>query len=234
MPRSCLALAVLLVVLGCAKEDAPEKAQATSPTKPAPAAGDAKADAAAATPTMGRVTAGPLPIADMLGHTPAEVEALLGDPLGKGEMRESCVRFVPDRTWFRCKHARQRYADPTGKFEAVGVEYEDGKASALAFELPQLDGTFDPKRALAYVGLELPDEPKLDEPAADTKVYSWFNSAARLRVHGRQYRVQASTVAGDWGRSKVEVILNDPLSADEQARKLERGTTTATSSAGAN
>lgn len=214
-----LAPALIVVVLGCGKDDADAKAQAPAPTK---AASPATAESAS-TVAMGRVTPGPLPIVDMLGHTPAEVEAKLGDPLGKGEMRDSCVRYLPERTWFRCKHARQRYADPTGRFTAVGVEYEDGKASALAFEGPKGEGSFDPKRALAYVGIELPDEPKVDEPASDTKVYTWFNSAARLLVGGRQYRVQVSSVAGDWVRSKVEVILNDPLSADEQGRKLDRG-----------
>jgi hypothetical protein len=161
-----------------------------------------------------------LPIEDMLGHAPAEVEAKLGDALGKGEARSSCVRYVPDRVWFRCSHAVQRYADPTGHFKAVGVEFEDGKASALAFDGLQRTGPFDPGQALAAVGLELPGTPKIAEPDPSTKVYTWFNSAARLLVHGRQYRVQVSVVDGDWQRAKVELVLNDPLNPDELARKL--------------
>jgi hypothetical protein len=180
---------------------------------------DVKADAKAEAPKMGRVLPGPLPIEEMLGHTPAEVEAKLGDPLGKGESRTSCVRYVPDRTWFKCAHARQRYAAPTDKFKAIGVEFEDGKASALAFDGLVADGPFDPDKALAFVGLELPGEPKLDQPDASAKLYSWFNASARLLIHGRQYRVQVSTVDDDWARSKVEIILNDPLSPDELARK---------------
>jgi len=52
-------------------------------------------------------------------------------------------------------------------------------------------------------------------------VYSWFNASARLLIQGRQYRVQVSTVADDWARSKVELILNDPLSPDELSRKVD-------------
>jgi hypothetical protein len=128
---------------------------------------------------------------------------------------------VPERTWFKCAHAKQRYADPTDKFKAIGVEYEDGKASALAFDGLQGEGPFDPKRALAFVGLELPGEPKVEEPEPGTKVYSWFNASARLLIAGRQYRAVVSSVADDWARSKVELILNDPLSADELSRKLD-------------
>lgn len=197
------------------------KAEAKPDTK-APTDAKASTDAKAPTEaTMGRVVAGPLPIEEMLGHSPAEVEAKLGDPLGKGESRKNCVRYVPDRTWFRCAHARQRYADPNGKFKAVGIEFEDGKASAIAFDGLTLEGSFDPDKALAFVGIELAGEPKVDEPQSGTKVYSWFNASARLLIHGRQYRVVASTVEGDWARSKVELILNDPLNADELTRKQE-------------
>ncbi|HET6585711.1 MAG TPA: hypothetical protein VFG69_19770 [Nannocystaceae bacterium] len=220
MMRACLGLVALFVV-GCPRDgDAPSKSDAKADAKPdakTDAKGDAKTDAA----PMGRVIAGPLPIEEMLGHPPADVEAKLGDPLGKGESRENCVRYVPERTWFRCAHARQRYADPSGNFKAVGVEFEDGKASALAFDGLALDGAFDPAKALAFVGLELPGEPKIEEPQPGTKVYSWFNASARLLIHGRQYRVIASTVGGGWSRSKVELILNDALNADELARKQE-------------
>ena len=230
MPRSHRRLALLLssiVVVGCpaeqneptarkgdAKPDAKldAKTDAKSNAKP-----DANADAA----PMGRVLPGPLPIEEMIGHTPAEVEAKLGDTLGKGESRTSCVRYVPERTWFKCQHAKQRYADPTGTFKAIGVEFEDGKASALAFDGLPGEGPFDPTRALATVGVELPGEPKIEEPEPGAKIYSWFNAAARLLIAGRQYRVRVSTVGDDWARTKVELILNDPLSPDELARKSE-------------
>jgi hypothetical protein len=170
----------------------------------------------------GRVLDGPLPIAGLIGKPPAEVEAQLAEPLGKGMARESCVRFVPDRTWFKCQFALQRYGDKSGAYKAVSVEYEDGKATALAYEgLLRAEGTIEPKTALAYVGLELPGEPKLDTPAPDTNVWSWFNATARLRIDGRQYRVIVSSVGDDWARTKVEVKLNDPLSDDEKSRIVQ-------------
>jgi hypothetical protein len=229
MPRRWFVVAAVLLApsSGCGKDGTDARAAAAKPAAKADAAekADTAGSEAAKTPAanepQGRIVAGPLPIADMLGHAPAEVQAKLGDPLGKGEARESCVRYVPDRVWFRCQHAVQRYADPTGTFEAVGVEYEDGKASALAFDGMQVTGPFDPTAALRHVGLELPAPPKLSEPAAGTKVYAWFNSSARLLIHGRQYRVQVSVVEDDWQRAKVELVLNDPLSPDEQARKIE-------------
>ncbi|HWB78368.1 MAG TPA: hypothetical protein VG755_25555 [Nannocystaceae bacterium] len=170
----------------------------------------------------GRVLDGPLPIAGLIGKPPAEVEAQLAEPLGKGMARESCVRFVPDRTWFQCKFALQRYGDKSGAYKAISVEYEDGKATALGFEgFVRAEGTIEPKTALAYVGLELPGEPKLEHPSADTNVWSFFNGAARLRIDGRQYRVIVSSVGADWARTKVEVKLNDPLSDDEKSRIVQ-------------
>jgi len=236
MPRSHRHHALLLssiLAAGCPgtanepatrKGDAKPGAESKPDTKPESKPDtklDARAEPKPDAAKMGRVLPGPLPIDEMIGHAPAEVEAKLGDPLGKGESRTSCVRYVPERTWFKCTHARQRYADPTDKFKAIGVEFEDGKASALAFDGPKGEGPFEPNKALAFVGLELPGEPKLEEPEPGTKVYSWFNASARLLIQGRQYRVQVSTVADDWARSKVELILNDPLSPDELSRKVD-------------
>ncbi len=171
----------------------------------------------------GRVLAGPLPIADMLGKKPADVEAKLGTPLGKGMVRKSCVRFLPERTWFSCNFATQRYADKTDAYTAIGIEYQDGIATAIAFEgLRKATGDYDAKTALAYVGLELPGEPKIETPQGDATIAVWFNSAARLLIDGRQYRVIVSTVAKDWARTKVEVILNDRLSEAEAARKMDK------------
>lgn len=199
-----------------AKSDAKTEAKSDAKVEPTP---DAKAPEEG---PAGRVLDGPLPIAGLIGKPPAEVEAQLAEPLGKGMARESCVRFVPDRTWFKCKFALQRYGDKTGAYKAIGVEYEDGKATAIAFEgLLRAEGTITPETALAYVGLELPGEPKLENPAPDTSVWSWFNAAARLRIDGRQYRVVVSSVGADWTRTKVEVKLNDPLSDDERSRIVQ-------------
>jgi hypothetical protein len=171
---------------------------------------------------MGRVGDGPLPIAGLLGKAPADVEPQLAEPTGKGMARQSCVRFVPERVWFRCQFALQRYGDKSGAYKAIGVEYEDGKATALAFEgLTGAQGDVDPKTALAYVGLELPGEPKLENPDAETRVWSWFNAAARLRIDGRQYRVIVSSIGGDWARTKVEIKLNDPLTEEERSRVVD-------------
>src|SRR5690606_4859841 len=137
---------------------------------------------------------GPLPITGLLGKTPPEVEAQLAEPLGKGMARRSCVRFVPDRVWFECQYAWQRYGDKTGTYAAVQVSYEDGVATGVAFEGIPGEGPFDPKAALAKVGVRLPGEPRVSEPAPDTRVWSWFNDEARLLIHGKQYRVEVSSV----------------------------------------
>jgi len=187
---------------------------------------DAKADPKPPEDTArGRVLEGPLPIASMLGKAPADVQALLGKPLGKGMIRKSCVRFLPERTWFECQFATQRYGDQGDSYTAIAVEYQDGKSTAVAFDgLRKATGDFDTKLALAYVGLELPGEPKIETPGGDATVAVWFNSAARLLIDGRQYRVIVSTVANDWARTKVEVILNDPLDEAEAAKKIEKPT----------
>lgn len=190
-----------------AKSDASPASSAKAPHSPEPGA-------------RGRVLDGPLPITSVIGHPPADVEALVGETLSKGMARDSCVRFVPKRVWFRCQFAMQRYADKTGKFSAIGIEYEDGLATAISFEGPAGSGTFTPENALAFVGLQLPGEPSLETPAENTKLWSWFNSSAQLLINNRQYRVRVSVVGEDWQRSKVEVILNAPLSDDERARVL--------------
>lgn len=180
-------------------------------------------DAQEASGELGRVVGGPLPLEAMLGKTPQQVESFLGEPLGKGMMRESCVRFVPDKVWFRCNYAWQRYQDETGNLSAVQVSYEDGKATAVAMEGIRGEGPFDPMEALRKVGLELPGEPRASQPTADTKLWSWFNSEARLLIGGRQHRVEVSAVGGQWHSSKVEIMLNDPLSPEERQRILEHG-----------
>src|SRR5690606_2877503 len=166
----------------------------------------------------------PLPLVKMLGQTPVEVESHLGPPLpnSKGGMKDTCVRYLPERTWFRCKFAWQRYSDATNTFEVVHVIYEDGKVSGLSFEGIPGAGKFDPRQALRKVGLELPGEPTVEQPEPDVTVWSWWNSTARLLVHQRQYRVRVSAVGGSWETAKVEIILNDVLTEDEEARVFER------------
>lgn len=209
----------------------PRAASAETPTeasepraREAAQAREPRARDAAETPpevAHGRITEGPLPLLEMLGAAPPEVEARLGEPFGKGMMRDTCVRFVPKRTWFRCSHAWQRYQDATGTFTGVQVTYEDGKATAIALEGVPGTGPFDPRQALRAVGVELPGEPAESSPATDTQLWSWFNSAARLRVHGREYRVEVSSVGGTWDTSKVELILNDALTPEERQRIIE-------------
>ncbi|MCH9681526.1 MAG: hypothetical protein K0V04_08845 [Deltaproteobacteria bacterium] len=162
----------------------------------------------------------PLPLVKMLGEPPPTVESFLGPVVAgsKGGMRDSCVRYIPNRTWFRCKFAWQRYTDKTNNFKVVHVTYEDGKATGLAFEGIPGAGEFDYTQALRKVGLELPGEPKLDDSQSDAKVWSWFNSTARLMIHDRQYRVRVSSVEGGWDRAKVELILNDALNDSEKSR----------------
>jgi hypothetical protein len=165
----------------------------------------------------------PLPLVKMLGQTPQATESYLGPPLpdSKGGIKESCVRYLPERTWFRCKLVWQRYSDKTGTFGVVYVTYEDGKTSGLAFEKIPGEGPFDPKTALRKVGLELPGEPQVENPETDVTTWSWWNSSARLLVYERQYRVRVSTVGTGWDKSKVEIILNDALRESEKARVFD-------------
>jgi hypothetical protein len=38
----------------------------------------------------------------------------------------------------------------------------------------------------------------------------------------RQHRVEVSIIDDDWARSRVEVLLNDPLTPEQQAKVLQR------------
>lgn len=165
----------------------------------------------------------PLDLLGIIGGDPKTAESHLGDPIAKGMMKESCLRFVPDKTWFKCEWVWQRYADKTSTYAAIEVTYEDGKAVSVTMEKIPGKGEFDPKIALGLAGLELPGTPKVTEPGEDAKVWSYFNSEAQLVIHGRQYRVRVSAIGGRWETSKVEVILNDPLSPDEKSRVFEVG-----------
>ena len=56
--------------------------------------------------------------------------------------------------------------------------------------------------------------------ATEVHVWEYGNDRARLLVDGLQHRVTVSVVDGDWQRSKVEVINNNPLDEDETSRVL--------------
>lgn len=213
-------LALPLALLACqapAREGPaprPEEAIAAKPAAQSPAKPAAQAE-----PTLARVREDvPHPLTRFLGQPVDAVQSRLGQPLGKGMARETCVRFVPERVFFRCGYALQRYEDPTGTFAAVRVTYEDGVAAAVAFDGWKAgSGPFDPAALLQAIGLELPEPGKLERPDADVRLWTWFNHLARLRVNGRQYRVEMSVVGDDWSRSRVEVLLNDPLTDAQKA-----------------
>ena len=184
--------------------------------------GSEAAHGAEGTRALGRVLPdAPLPIEAMLGARAADVERHLGEPLGKGMMRKSCVRFVPDRTWFACDYAEQRYTDPTGRFAAIGVEYTDGVSTGLWWERIPGTGPFDPAEALRIVGLELPGKPAVRHPKPNVTVYDYFNHAARLRIHGKEFRVEVSVVDDDWQHAKVQMWENDHLTPDQARRRIE-------------
>lgn len=205
--------------LGPAPSRARGASEAGSPPAPTPATAP---PAEAAAGPLGRVLPdAPLPLLRILGATPAEAEAHFGPPIAKGGTKKSCIRFVPDRVFFACQFTWQRYSDATGTFGALEVHYEDGRATSIAFEELPGEGALDPRGALAKVGLELPGEPQVDEPAPDVKRWSWFNSAARLLIGEQQYRVELSSVGGRWQSAKVEVTLNHPLTEAQRAKVVE-------------
>jgi len=230
--RVSLACVALLLTAcpsdGSTKKPPTAKPAATAAAKPvAKPASEAKpvAEPAAEAKPVAKPDDGPtatvtedskFPLPQMLGKAPTEIQPRLGDPTGKGMSRKSCVRFLPKRTWFECAYSFQRYVDPTSTYDAISVTYEDGVSTGLAFEAIPGEGAFDPKAALAQLGVTLVGEPKLSKPEENVELWSWFNGAARLRVHARQYRVEVSSVDGKWETSKVEFILNDPLTAAQK------------------
>lgn len=232
-PRSPLLLASLLLT-ACPSEVAPSADQPPSAAKPEPRPEPAAPEpapeankAVEADPDrtkLAAVSSGvPLSPRSLLGKKPAEVEAELGEPMGKGMMRDSCVRFLPERTWFECDYAWQRYADKSGNYVAIQVGYEDGLSTSVAYEGVTADGDFDPRKALATIGVSLPGEPTQSEPAKNTKLWSWFNADARLLLDKKQYRVEVSTRDDKWEHSKVEIILNHPLTEAQKAKVKRPG-----------
>jgi hypothetical protein len=213
------ALALGLAVMSAACGD-PGPSTPAKPASPPAAPVAAPAPAPAPTATLAQLRDDvPLALTRLLGRPVAEVQAQLGDPLGKGMVRDSCVRYVPERVFFTCQYAQQRYADTTGNFEAVRVGYEDGVATEVAYDgWKHGSGAFTPEALLAGVGLVLPEAGTQTSPADGVKLWSWFNSQARLKIAERQHRVEVSITRDDWALSRVEVLLNDPLTPEQQAR----------------
>ncbi len=228
--RSTLVSALLLTACPSdAPDTAPQDPTATPDAAvhkavpaPGPDAQPKPTPAAAPTPSAPPIatvsTDVKFPLPDMLGKSPDEVQPKLGEPTGKGMVRQSCVRFLPERTWFECAYAMQRYTDPTSTYDAITVTYEDGISTGITFEGIPGEGDFDPKAALEKLGVVLIGDPKQTAPQEGIWVWTWFNAAARLLVHGQQYRVQVSSVGGSWESSKVEFILNDPLTQSQKTR----------------
>ena len=53
------------------------------------------------------------------------------------------------------------------------------------------------------------------------RLWSWFNSLARLRISGNEYRVEVSVVEDDWSRGRVSVVQNDRLTPEQSAKILQ-------------
>lgn len=223
--RLALSLAVALTA-ACSTQSGDPGAK--KDTKQAASTARSEADAKAETKSetkadtekkMGRVLPdAPIPLGEVLGKSPDDAEKVLGEPIETGSSRISCVRFLPDRIFFSCQQEARTYADHSGKVEGIKVEYEDGKAASVALTGLVGEGDFSPEQALTVAGLELPGEYRTIQPKPEVKVWDYWNGEARLLIDDKQYRVQVSTVNGEWPRSKVEVMINHPLTEDEKSR----------------
>jgi hypothetical protein len=172
----------------------------------------------------------------LVNKTPAEVEALLGEPQHTGSDRVSCVRFVPERVFFACTQEIRVYQRPP--FEQIRIEFEDGRAASVALSGLPGEGSFNVDAALASVGVVMPEAPSHDnppigvggDPSDVVDRWEWGNSRARLRVDGLEHRVRVSVVNSEYRRAKLEVINNSPLNAEQTARiKPVKGSSSAVS-----
>lgn len=217
-----LLAAVGFALAACEGSTKPAGPAPTTAAQP-PAKAEPPAQPAKPQPPLAQVSPDvPLPLPAILGVPVAEVEKKLGAPTGKGMMRSTCVRFVPDRTFFSCKYTTQRYADPSDNFSGVAVEYEDGIASGVAFDgWKKATGPVEPAPLLAAIGLTLPEQPDVDAPADGVRRWNWFNHKARLLLGGKQYRVEMSTVGDSWERTRIEIVLNEQLTAEQKAKIVQ-------------
>lgn len=213
-----LALILLGILAACETPSAPGG-------DPEPTAKTESASKNAETDASRFTGKGVVDLSALLNESPDSVEALLGKPTDTGTQRISCVRFVPERTFFACKQEARFYAHP--QLERLVVEYEDGLSANVSLIGLRGEGEFSPDKALALAGLSLPGTPREtaptfglgDDPDQKVQAWDWFNSQSRLLVDGLQFRVRVSVVNGDWKRSKVEVINNNPLD-DEQRKRV--------------
>lgn len=183
-----------------------------------------KADTKKSDQPMGKVAeTAPIPIGELLGKSTEEVEKTLGEATEKSSSRISCVRFLPDRVFFSCEEELRRYEDKTGTATGIAVDYEDGVAASIALTGLVGEGDFTPQAALALVGLELPGTSRTANPKENVTVWDYWNGEARLVIGGKQHRVQVSVIDGEWPRSKVEVLVNHPLTEDEKSRVKQAG-----------
>ena len=97
--------------------------------------------------------------------------------------------------------------------------FEDGVAAAIAFDgWKHATGPFDPQALLTAIGLTLPVPGDESSPDANVRLWKWFNQQARLKIAGKQYRVDVSVIDDQWARSRVEVTLNEPLTPEQKAK----------------
>lgn len=232
MSRLHASLIAALLLGGCVQDsssDAKNDAQKGTPSAKQPEQPELGSDGK----PLGRLVGSEhIDLRQIVNKTIDEVDAVLGKPTDTGSDRVSCVRFVPERVFFACTQDIRVYAHP--KLESLRVEFEDGRAAIVSLAGLPGAGSFDPKLALATVGLELPGEPHHDNPPLDSlgggasgdvvDRWEWGNSRARLLIDGLEHRVRLTVVNGEWGRAKLELINNSPLSPDQKQRiKLPRG-----------
>lgn len=223
MTRLHASLIAALLLGGCQKDTASDQkgdGAKQSPSVDAPGQPELGSDGK----PLGRVVATEsIDLRKLANKTPAEVDAVLDAPTETGSDRISCVRFVPERVFFACEQQIRLYGHRD--FESIRVEFEDGRAATVALNgLPGV-GDFDPKAALALVGLELPNEPVHDNPgfvagqAGDVvDRWEWGNARARLLIDGLEHRVRLTVINGEWRRAKLELINNNPLSPEQKER----------------
>ncbi|GEM_PF-2318143 len=159
----------------------------------------------------------------VLTASPEEAEKLLGAAKEADTHESSCVRFLPERVFFKCEHDMRMYEHP--KLGYLTIDYQDGAAAELAFVGPVSEVEFSLDAAMGFLGLVLPGEPRHSNPGANTgkrgdivDLWDWGNSGARLAIDGHQFRVRISSLNLSWEGTKIEIIDNSPLTSDQQAR----------------
>ncbi len=210
------------MTIACGSTPAPSKAEKQAPDKP-----EAKPQVTPPEKTTDQALATvddslPLALPKLLGKPPTEVEAMLGAHRGKATQSSSCTRFLPERTMFRCDRVWQDYDDKTDTFRGIHVLWEDGLSAEVAYDFKASSEPFSREAALAQIGLKLPQEPKTAQPAEGVTLWQWFNSSARLLIHNQQYRVDLSISGDQWETARLSVILNHPLTPEQQKLVIQK------------